>query len=121
MNFKFCENCSNLMDFCLQEDGSPIHICSRCSHIEEIKDKQSISININKELKLEEILNTNKYLSLDPTIPTIKNKNIKCINKECETNKTMNSSINYIKYDEEELKFLYVCNICGHKWTNDIK
>ena len=121
MEMKFCEDCNNLMDFCLNEDSEPVYVCSHCSRVDVIDPDTNIAVTIDKELKMEEIINTNEYISMDPTIPTIINKNIKCINEECLTNKNMNSSINYIKYNEDELKFLYICNVCGQKWTNEIK
>tara|TARA_B110001469_G_C9619991_1_gene308898 strand:+ start:524 stop:898 length:375 start_codon:yes stop_codon:yes gene_type:complete len=123
MDLKFCENCNNLMDFCLeadseQTDGQPIYICSRCSNISESKNMNHIKYD--KQFKKQNAINTNEYLFLDNTLPTINNKNIKCINVSCKTHETNTSNIKYIKYDELNLKYLYLCNECGQKWTNTI-
>ena len=51
---------------------------------------------------------------------TIKNNaNITCPNDECLTNtEHVEKSFKYIKYDEDQMKFLYVCEGCGQCWTN---
>ena len=78
-------------------------------------------IQFNKNIELKNILNSNKFLTMDPTIPTITNDNIKCVNPKCPsiTDKKPNN-ICYIKYDEENIHFMYICKNCDQKWTNDI-
>lgn len=125
MDLKFCENCNNLMDFCLEnsdddlQPGKPVYICSRCSNKQKT-NVQDIYIASDKVFEKKNILNKNEYLILDPTIPHITNKNIKCINLECESHSTKKSNIKYIKYDEENLKYMYICTHCSQKWTNTI-
>mgnify|MGYP001319489310 FL=1 len=47
------------------------------------------------------------------------NENITCPNDECLTNNEgIEKSFKYIKYDEDQLKFMYVCETCGQSWTN---
>ena len=45
------------------------------------------------------------------------NENIQCPNPECDVDET---SITYIKYDDKDMKYLYVCDSCGQKWKNQI-
>ena len=49
------------------------------------------------------------------------NKNIKCPNPECKsiTEKDIQSNITYIKYNENDMKYIYICKYCGQKWKNN--
>ena len=60
----------------------------------------------------------NPYILDDPTLPRL--KNLKCINSECITNQNdeINSDIIYIKYNHENLKYLYICTKCKTSWKN---
>ena len=61
----------------------------------------------------------NKYTKLDPTLPRV--FNIKCPNENCKTNTDgEKSEVLYIRYDENNMKYLYMCSICDTTWkTND--
>ena len=47
--------------------------------------------------------------------------NIKCPNENCKTNTDgEKSEVLYIRYDENNMKYLYMCSICDTTWkTND--
>ena len=122
MDIKFCDECDNFMNFCIDDTNNPIYKCSRCDNTDVYDFKNDLNgIQFNKNIEIKNILNSNKFLTMDPTIPTITNNNIKCINTKCPsiTDKKQNS-ICYIKYDEENIHFMYICNNCNQKWTNDI-
>jgi hypothetical protein len=63
----------------------------------------------------------NPYTKLDPTLPRI--WNVRCPNAQCETNHGEKSKepaeIIYMKYDTENLKFLYLCVMCDSVWKTD--
>ena len=72
------------------------------------------------EMDNSQIINENKYITHDLTLPTIQNNvNIKCVNPKCDSivNKKQ-SSIKYIKYHYDNMKYIYICNYCGQKWNN---
>ena len=56
-----------------------------------------------------------KFTKFDPTLPRV--KNIPCPNAECSTN-TENTprEIIYIKYNETNLSFMYLCPTCNTSW-----
>jgi aspartate carbamoyltransferase regulatory subunit len=57
----------------------------------------------------------NKYTKLDPTLPRI--NNILCPNSECSTNtKNEEKEIIYIRYDETNMKYVYLCSTCDTVW-----
>ena len=48
------------------------------------------------------------------------NPNIKCVNPECiSITESKECDITYIKYDMENMKYIYICNHCGQKWKNN--
>jgi len=122
MDIKFCDSCDNFMNFCIDKDSKPIYKCTRCNNITEYDYKNDLKgIIFNKNDELKKILNNNKYLTMDPTLPRINNPNIKCNNIECVSIKEKKETdISYIKYDDENIYFMYICNYCHQKWTNDI-
>jgi DNA-directed RNA polymerase subunit M/transcription elongation factor TFIIS len=123
MDLKFCEKCHNLMDFCLENIdetlGGPIFICSQCSHKQPFSNDE-ITVQLKKKTNVKEEKNTNEYFQLDPTLPYITNKTIECVNEDCPSKTTSKKEIKFIKYDEVNLKYMYLCCVCGQKWTNEI-
>ena len=77
--------------------------------------------NINDHyIDLSESINSNKFINYDITLPHIKSDNIKCPNSECiSITDEKQSDIIYIKYDKDNMKYIYSCNHCGQKWTNN--
>jgi len=69
----------------------------------------------------------NKYTKLDPTLPRI--TTIDCPNKECASNTTEGKSqtpqeekeILYIRYDDKNMKFVYMCAVCDTIWRTENK
>lgn len=118
---KLCNDCNNLMDFCLNKNKDPVYMCSKCFNIDDKIDYNHKEIEFNKELALIEIINKNPFIHLDVTLPKINNDNINCPNDKCpgNINKEKNN-ISYIKYDESNIKFIYICNKCGQKWSSDL-
>jgi len=59
----------------------------------------------------------NKYTKLDPTLPRI--NHIDCPNNECLTNTekdTVPKEIIYIRYDDINIKYVYLCSTCDVAW-----
>jgi aspartate carbamoyltransferase regulatory subunit len=60
---------------------------------------------------------------LDPTLPRI--YTVKCPNDACKTNASDESDaktpteVIYIRYDDANLKYLYICTTCDHVWRTD--
>ena len=79
-------------------------------------DRSNICVyNSHNFIDIKQIIKNNPILLNDNTLPEI-DKNIKCINLECKKS----PSIKYIKYDFENMKYMYICNHCGETWTNNI-
>lgn len=121
MEVNFCENCDNLLYIYSDEENKSLYLgCKVCGEKKDYSDGKCIYSN-EFNIDLSETINHNENLIYDITLPSIKdNKNIKCINQECESIKENKpSDILYIKYDHENLKYLYVCKYCNQKWKNN--
>ncbi len=80
---------------------------------------------IKKEMNYKNVIN--KYTKLDPTLPRI--NNIDCPNKECSSNNNSggeqknnsNKDILYIRYDDKNMKYIYLCSLCDTVWNTNSK
>ena len=71
---------------------------------------------IQSETKINHIVN--KYTKHDPTLPRI--HGVKCPNELCDTNtKNSKPEIIYMRYNDNEMKYLYICATCDKIWQTD--
>lgn len=120
MEVSFCKSCDNMLFLYVEQETSKLYnSCKACGRKEEVENKTTfVYTNSNKKLDKSNIINTNPYITHDVTLPSIKgNTNIKCQNELCDAEET---DIKYIKYDDTNMKFMYVCNHCGAKWKNNL-
>ena len=119
MNSTLCNNCDNFMFTYINEDKKLYNCCKRCGNT-KLSDMKCVYKSSDK-IDISKILNEYTHILEDPTLPTIRNKNIKCPNSECVSivENYKESDIIYIKYDKDNMKYIYSCNYCGQKWTNN--
>ena len=128
----FCPECGNMYYLQLKKDeeNKLIYYCRNCG-----KEDESLVTNLNnlyvsktdikKELNYKNAVN--QYTKLDPTLPRI--HNIDCPNQDCNCNKTQEGTdtpieekeILYIRYDDANMKFVYLCALCDTIWTTENK
>lgn len=116
----FCDVCNNLTNLII-EDKILKHNCKCCKTKKEIPNVNggicvhtALSDKVDKSI----LLLNNEYIKEDITLPVIENnENISCPNETCESHEK-GSSIKYIKYDIDEIKYMYICNYCNFKWKN---
>jgi DNA-directed RNA polymerase subunit M/transcription elongation factor TFIIS len=59
----------------------------------------------------------NEFTLNDPTLPH--DTSIKCPNEACKSNTSDTpSDVIYIKYDPENLKYVYICTHCRTQWKS---
>lgn len=120
---RFCDKCHNMFYIRITDDdgNSLTYYCRNCGNEEENKNEniRVSKINLKKtEDKYNNIIN--KYAKLDPTIPHV--TNIPCPNEKCPTNSTekkVPSDVLYKRYDEDGLKYVYMCCVCDNMWHNN--
>jgi DNA-directed RNA polymerase subunit M/transcription elongation factor TFIIS len=120
---KFCEKCDNMyyIGISVDDPNKLTYYCRNCRHKDETITEEGVCV-LNSQLKKgEQKFNhiINEYTKLDPTLPRI--YNMKCPNFECKTNKEeKKAEIIYIRYDDDNLKYLYICTECDRIWkTNE--
>lgn len=121
----FCLNCNNMYYIKLEDDdcNKIIYYCRNCGNtnsdllnVGQCLLKENISKNENKFN-----ISINKYTKLDNTLPRV--NNIRCPNKNCLSNdndfSTNEREIIYIRYNEQNMKYLYLCSHCDHSWNTE--
>ena len=114
---RFCQVCENMFYIKVSEDGNNLLLyCRNCENTEtEVTD---LCIHSSEEYTTEETY-INRFTKLDPTLPRI--YKIPCPNKDCQSNASSEPEIILLRYDNTNLKYLYLCSTCDHTWKTDIK
>jgi len=126
----FCSNCNNMYYIKVSDDDeNNLHYyCRKCGNeVDTLISETSVVLSTHikkKEQKFHHIIN--KYTKFDPTLPRI--NNIKCPNSSCISNQERNeeneetteikNEIIYIRYDDVNMKYVYVCTNCDNIWKN---
>ena len=119
----FCSECGNMLYIKLSTDDQKklIYYCRKCGNQTTMITEDNICVSklylTKKKNKIDGMIN--EFTKLDPTLPRI--TNIKCPNLECESNIEGNppAEIIYIRYDDINMKFLYLCSSCDNTWKFD--
>lgn len=118
----FCNLCSNMYYISLDSTDSNklIYYCRNCGNKDytiSVKDVTVLKVQLKKsEQEFSHIIN--KYTKLDPTLPRV--SNILCPNGDCSTNKDdKNREIIYIRYDDTNMKYVYLCSTCDTVWKTE--
>lgn len=118
----FCSQCQNMYYISIDPDNSNtlIYYCRNCGHKDDTISVDNVTVSKVQLKKSEQEFShiINKYTKLDPTLPRI-NK-ILCPNPECGTNtKEEEREIIYIRYDDTNMKYVYLCSTCDTVWKTE--
>lgn len=114
---RMCPECRYYL-YLNAEPNSLSRVCKNCGYTEEDKKGGLIVETLIQERSSEgyKIL-LNEFTRQDPTLPHV--KSIKCPRGNCATNERgAERDVIYIKYDTVNLKYLYICNVCGEQWRS---
>ena len=120
---KFCIHCSNMLYIKIDESDSNniAYYCRNCGHVDTTVAEEGVCVMRTQLRKGGQKFNhiINRYTKLDPTLPRI--YSIRCPNGNCATtvDRVENPEIIYIRYDDENLKYLYLCVSCDNTWKTD--
>jgi hypothetical protein len=119
----FCNGCENVLTIYADKAQKLYLGCKICNERVDYDMEETIGgkcVYRNEFNKDYSEIITNKYINFDNTLPIIEgNDNIKCHNEKCISiieNKPCN--LTYIKYNEKDLKYKYLCKFCGFEWKN---
>jgi len=121
---KFCSQCDNMYYIGISEtDGNKmIYYCRNCGNKDENTTEEGICVLNTQFRKGGQNFNhmINPYTKLDPTLPRI--YNVKCPNLQCKTNEEANKTpaeVIFMRYDDDNMKYLYICVECDTTWKTD--
>lgn len=119
---RFCEYCENKLYHTIEsskESDSLTYFCRVCQKTNNDIIQDGICVlNIQYEGNQEFENITNKYTKYDPTLPHIE---LPCPNEKCKTknNADSKSDIIYLRYDNVNMKHLYMCTTCDITWKSN--
>lgn len=120
---KFCEKCDNMYYIGLDaNDNSKLtYYCRNCGHVDNTMTDEGVCVLDTQfksgQQKSDHLIN--KYTKLDPTLPRI--KNVKCPSATCATNAhdaKEPAEVIYMRYDDANLKYIYICSTCDTSWKS---
>ena len=124
---KFCNSCDNMLYIrLLNEDSNKlIYYCRNCGETyDEINEENICVVDSNINNKATSYLqDINEYTKLDPTLP--RTQNIKCPNQSCISNlkdddeSKVNNQVIYLRYDDVNLNYIYICSHCDTIWKSN--
>lgn len=115
----FCSVCSNMYYIRIGDDDANklVYYCRKCGNEDQLLAVDNLTVSKTLIKKTEQSFNhiINKYTKFDPTLPRI--NNILCPNEKCGTNTDgKEREIIYIRYDDVNMKYVYLCSTCDHVW-----
>ena len=121
---RFCENCSNMLYLGINPKNSNelTYYCRLCGTTDTTVSEGGLCVLNTQFTQGEQKFNhiINEFTKLDPTLPRI--YNVKCPNERCSTNQDESnekSEVIYIRYDDSNLKYVYMCVTCDTTWKTD--
>jgi DNA-directed RNA polymerase subunit M/transcription elongation factor TFIIS len=97
-----------------------VYYCRNCGNKDDMLSVENVTVSKVQLKKSEQEFShiINKYTKLDPTLPRV-NKML-CPNSDCSTNKDdKHREIIYIRYDDRNMKYVYLCSTCNTVWKTE--
>jgi DNA-directed RNA polymerase subunit M/transcription elongation factor TFIIS len=119
----FCSQCQNMYYISIDpnDTNTLVYYCRNCGHQDTTISVDNVTVSKIQLKKSEQEFShiINKYTKLDPTLPRV-NK-ILCPNAECRTNTKEGEEreIIYIRYDDINMKYVYLCSTCDTVWKTE--
>ena len=124
----FCTECENMYYTRLGGDdqNTLIYYCRKCGHEDDSLSALADNICVSKTHIKTSAASfrhmVNEFTPLDPTLPRV--TNIPCPNTACpsrqvgEGEELRENNIIYLRYDDSNLKYVYICSNCQTVWKS---
>ena len=102
-----------------EDSNKLIYYCRNCGNEDGLLTVDNVTVSKTQVKKNEQQFShiINKYTKLDPTLPRI--SKILCPNPDCDTNThDAEREIIYIRYDDVNMKYMYLCSTCDLVWKS---
>ncbi len=138
----FCSVCANMYYISITPENELQYYCRNCGNIDNTIASDNIcvsKVNVKHTTTPQSFSQVvNKYTKFDPTLPRI--HTIRCPNDECPSNqasasasasgggggagagadsKKSKNEIIYVRYDDTNLKYVYLCAKCDKVWNTE--
>jgi len=120
---KFCTKCDNYYYIAISEDNENklTYYCRNCGHHDDNYTDNFCGLK-TENTDGDQIFNytINEFTKFDPTLPRIYNK--ECINVDCPSRRGKpdgKTEIVYLRYDDANLRYAYICVECDTAWKTD--
>ena len=122
----FCNECGNMYYIRLneQDENKLVYYCKKCGNVNNqiTEDNMCVSVTNLKRQENKYYHIVNRYTKLDKTLPRL--NTIECPNSECSSNDEneqtrAKNEIIYMRYDNEDIKYVYICVNCDSIWTTN--
>ena len=91
--------------------------CRNCGHAQAEAAGLVMKMMIQEKASEAFQLILNEFTTDDPRLPHV--ETLPCPNESCQTNTAgAKKDVIYMKYDAENMKFLYICTVCKTKWRS---
>lgn len=105
-----------------EDPNSIVYYCRNCGHENKNISLDSVTISTTNFKHNKQKYNSiiNKYTKMDPTLPRI--NTIKCPNQTCPSNESKKENdreIIYLRYDDVNMNFVYMCSTCDTVWNTE--
>jgi hypothetical protein len=105
-----------------KDNNQLTYYCRNCAHKDETLTSEGVCVLNTQLRKGEQKFNhiVNRYTKMDPTLPRI--YTMVCPNATCKTNTASEKTpceVIYMRYDDDNLKYLYICAECDTVWKTD--
>ena len=115
----FCKQCDNMYYIQLSNEtsNSLIYYCRNCGDKSDLVVDNINVTNGNSIGSQKNKMIVNRYTKLDPSLPRI--TNILCPNVSCvsNTNNEVHKEVIYIRGDDVNMEYVYICSHCTHVWS----
>ena len=120
----FCSVCKNMYYIQINTDNTNQldYYCRHCGNKDSLLASENVCVSrtqIKKSTSSYEHI-INKYTKYDPTLPHT--NSMKCPKETCVCNDTsskVETDIIYVRYDDDNMKYLYICTHCDTIWKTD--
>lgn len=124
----FCSNCDNMYYIKINEkDNNKLeYYCRHCGNKDDNMTVKNICVSKTKIKQNKNMYShmINEYTKNDVTLP--RTKTIKCPNQDCKSNKKEENvesiqEVIYLRYDDVDMKYIYMCVNCDTTWKTSQK
>jgi len=117
MPMEFCGVCNNYL-YLDTNNNALLKVCKTCGFQKNDEVGGLITDTIiQAKSSADYKYVVNEFTKVDPRLPHF--KNLKCPNQACPTSSgEEESDVIVIKYDQKNLRFVYICNVCNVEWRS---